>query len=96
MSYGFFSKYDREVMRDFQIHEHHAKIVKLGRYVLQICLNINSTDHYLAAPKIKSELVLSYLHFNPTINSVLLTLKAAIMTAADNIYKYFFIVFQRK
>ena len=28
----FFSKYDREVMGVFQIREHHAKIVKLGRY----------------------------------------------------------------
>ena len=27
-----FSKYDREVVRVFQIHEHHAKIMKLGRY----------------------------------------------------------------
>ena len=26
------SKYDREVVRVFQIREHHAKIVKLGRY----------------------------------------------------------------
>ena len=34
MSYGYFSKYDREVMRVFQILEHHAKIVKLGRYDL--------------------------------------------------------------
>ena len=32
MSYVFFSKYDREVVRVFQIREHHAKIVKLGRY----------------------------------------------------------------
>ena len=32
MSYGYFSKYDREVVRVFQIREHHAKIVKLGRY----------------------------------------------------------------
>ena len=32
MSYGYFSKYDCEVMRVFQIREHHAKIVKLGRY----------------------------------------------------------------
>ena len=32
MSYGYFLKYDPEVMRVFQIHEHHAKIVKLGRY----------------------------------------------------------------
>ena len=28
----FFSKYDREVVRVFQIREHHAKIVKFGRY----------------------------------------------------------------
>ena len=28
----FFSKYDCEVVRVFQIREHHAKIVKLGRY----------------------------------------------------------------
>ena len=27
-----FSKYDREVVRVFQICEHHAEIVKLGRY----------------------------------------------------------------
>ena len=33
MSYGYFSKYEREVVRVFQIREHHAKIVKLGRYV---------------------------------------------------------------
>ena len=32
MSYGYFSKYDREVVRVFQIREHHAQIVKLGRY----------------------------------------------------------------
>ena len=32
MSYGYFSKYDREVVRVFQIREHHAEIVKLGRY----------------------------------------------------------------
>ena len=32
MSYGYFSKYDREVVIVFQIREHHAKIVKLGRY----------------------------------------------------------------
>ena len=31
----FFSKYDREVVRVFQIREHQAKIVKLGRYVIQ-------------------------------------------------------------
>ena len=34
MSYGYFSKYDREVVRVFQIREHHAQIVKLGRYVM--------------------------------------------------------------
>ena len=35
MSYVFFSsKYDREVLKVFQICEHHAKIVKLGRYGL--------------------------------------------------------------
>ena len=28
----YFSKYSREVVRVFQIREHHAKIVKLGRY----------------------------------------------------------------
>ena len=32
MSYGYVSKYDREVVRVFQIREHHAQIVKLGRY----------------------------------------------------------------
>ena len=32
MSYGYFSKHDRAVLRVFQIREHHAKIVKLGRY----------------------------------------------------------------
>ena len=32
MSYGYFSKYDREVVRVFQTREHHAQIVKLGRY----------------------------------------------------------------
>ena len=32
MSYGYFSKYDREVVRVFEIREHHAKIVKPGRY----------------------------------------------------------------
>ena len=31
-SYGLFSKYNHEVVRVFQIREHHAKIVKLGRY----------------------------------------------------------------
>ena len=36
MSYGYFSKYDREVVRVFQIREHHAKIVKLGRYDFDI------------------------------------------------------------
>ena len=34
MSYGYFSKFDHEVVRVFQIHEHHAKIVKLGRYAI--------------------------------------------------------------
>ena len=34
MSYGHFSKYDRDVVRVFQIHEHLAQIVKLGRYGL--------------------------------------------------------------
>ena len=29
---GIFQKYDREVVRVFQIREHHAQIVKLGRY----------------------------------------------------------------
>ena len=32
MNYGYFSKYDPEVVRVYQIYEHHAKIVKLGRY----------------------------------------------------------------
>ena len=32
------SKYDREVVRVFQIREHHAKIVKLGRYVFGLRL----------------------------------------------------------
>ena len=36
----------------------------------------------------------SYFHFILTV--IILTLKAPIMTAADDIHKYFFIVFQRK
>ena len=39
---SFFSKYDPEVMIVFQIREHHAKIVKLGRY--GSCSRINKAD----------------------------------------------------
>ena len=41
MSYGYFSKYDREVVRVFRIREHHAKIVKLGRYDLAVTMIIS-------------------------------------------------------
>ena len=44
MSYGFFSKYDREVVGVFQIREHHAKIVKLGRYELLIFTRLKDTS----------------------------------------------------
>ena len=45
MSYGYFSKYDGEVVRVFQIREHHAQIVKLGRYVVlaALLLSVNSS-----------------------------------------------------
>ena len=45
MSYGYFSKYDREVVRVFQIREHHAQIVKLGRYaVMEIELDFSTEE----------------------------------------------------
>ena len=57
MSYGYFSKYDREVVRVFQIREHHAKIVKLGRYAIGL-IGFNTTDvlHSLIAGETKINL----------------------------------------
>ena len=41
MRYVFFLKYDREVLRVFQIREHHAKIVKLGRYGGHLSIHVD-------------------------------------------------------
>ena len=47
MSYGYFSKYDREVVRVFQIREHQAKIVKLGRYEITSNFDIDLIESFL-------------------------------------------------
>ena len=41
MSYVFFPKYDREVVRVFQIREHHTKIMKLGRYGGHLSIHVD-------------------------------------------------------
>ena len=51
MSYGYFSKYDREVVRVFQIREHHAQIVKLGRYGNEIIPCLFQTMCYVVPVK---------------------------------------------
>ena len=47
MSNGYFSKYNREVMRVFQIREHLAKIVKLGRYAVYTYTEIEYHKNYI-------------------------------------------------
>ena len=42
----FFSKYDHEVVRVFQIREHQAKFVKLGRYVIQAA-KLNRSSNFI-------------------------------------------------
>ena len=46
--YFFFSNYDHEVVRVFQICEHQAKIVKLGRYgIMHLAVKFLMYDLYL-------------------------------------------------
>ena len=51
----FFSKYDREVVRVFQIREHHTKIVKLGRYAGKSLFDYTMQGAYISQGSNKNE-----------------------------------------